>query len=218
MQQRFGNPRQRGKCPFKIEPNEPLSAETSIDQCSTCVCRNNTYLLSHKEDLRQIAFLTILEETPNYDPAHPSGASFITFMKAKVCIRLWREQRKLLQEVPCSHEECCQTDEENKKNPLEAVLVTHACAIENIADSAIQQIEGEFLRKHLPKLLEKLTEKERRVIEMKFFEEQRGVQIAQELGISEGRVSQLTQSAFAKLGKAYIALLNAEQGNPYREI
>lgn len=218
MQQRFGNPRQRGKCPFNIVPNDPLTAETSVDQCATCVCRNNTYLLSHKEDLQQIAFATILEETPNYDPEHPSGASFITFMKAKVCIRLWREQRKLLQEIPCSHQECCQTDEENEKNPLEAVLATQACAIENIADSAIQKIEGEFLQKHLPKLLAKLTKKERRVIEMKFFEEQRGVQIAQELDISEGRVSQLTQSALAKLGKAYIALLNTEQGNPYREI
>ena len=106
--------------------------------------------------LQQIAFLTILEETPNYDPDHPSGVSFITFIKAKVCIRLWREQRKLLQEVPCSHEEYCGTHDENKKNPLEAVLVTQTCAIENIADSAIQQIEDEFLRKHLPKLLEKL--------------------------------------------------------------
>ena len=218
MQQRFGNPQQRGLCPFKIEPNEPLTAETSVDQCSTCVCRNNPYLLSHKEDLQQIAFLTILEETPNYDPEHPSGASFITFMKAKVCIRLWREQRKLLQEIPYSHEECCGTHDEHKKNPLEAALVTQACAIEDIADSAIQQIEGEFLRQHLPELLEKLTEKEKCVIEMKFFEENSGVKIAQKLDISEGRVTQLTQSALAKLGKAYIAVLNTEQGNPYREI
>lgn len=220
MQQRFGNPQQRGKCPFKIVPNEPLTADASVDQCATCVCRNNTYLLSHKEDLRQIAFLTILEETPNYDPEHPSGASFTTFMKARVCIRLWQEQRRLLQEVPCSHDECCQThdENENERNPLETVLATRACAIENIADSAIQQIEGTFLRKHLPALLEKLTEKEKRIIELKFFGEQRGVQIAQALGISEGRVTQLTQRALVKLGKAYITMLNTAGGNPYREI
>lgn len=208
----YGNPSHRERCPFNIVPNDPLSAETSIDQCVSCVCRNNAYLKSHYEDLRQIAFLTILEETPNYDPKHPSGASFITFIKAKVCIRLWREQRKLLQEIPYPFQECS----EDKKNPLEAELITQACAIEDMADSVIQQIEIEFLRKCLPKLLERLTEKEKRVIQMKFFKEHTGMHIAQELNISEGRVTQLTQSALVKLGKAYLTELKCKQGNAYK--
>lgn len=217
MRQRYGNPSQRDLCPFDIVPNEPLSAEASIDQCVSCVCRNDAHLLSHFEDLRQIAFLTILEETPNYDPHHESGASFITFIKSKVCIRLWREQRKILREIPFSHQECCEDHSENKKNPLEASLITQACAIENLADNVIQQIEVEFLRKCLPKLLEKLTEKERCVIDMKFVKEYSGTQIAQELHISEGRVTQLTQSALVKLGKAYFTMLDTHQGNPYRQ-
>lgn len=217
MPKRYGNPSKRHLCPFDIVPNEPLSAETSIDHCVTCVCRNDAHLLSHSEDLRQIAFLTILEETPNYDPEHKSGASFITFIKSKVCIRLWREQRKLMQEIPFSHQERCEDNNESNKNPLKEALITQVCAIENIADNVIQQIEVEFLRKSLPKLLENLTEKERRVIEMKFVKEYHGTQIAQELNISEGRVTQLKQSALVKLGKAYLALLNTHQGNPYRE-
>ena len=212
MQIIHGNPSHRERCPFNIVPNEPLSAETSIDHCVSCVCRNNAYLKSHYDDLRQIAFLTILEETSNYDPNHPSGASFITFIKAKVCIRLWREQRKLLRETPYPYQECSEND---KKNPLEAELLTQACAIENMADSVIQQIEVDFLRKCLPKLMERLTEKEKRVIQMKFFKEHTGVQIAKELNISEGRVTQLTQSALAKLGKAYLTALKSKQGNPY---
>lgn len=209
-----GNPSHRERCPFNIVPNEPLSAITSIDHCVSCVCRNNAYLKSHYEDLRQIAFLTILEETPNYDPNHPSGASFITFIKAKVCIRLWREQRKLLQETPFPYQECSENEE---NNPLEAELLTQACAIEDMADSVIQQIEVNFLRKCLPKLIEKLTEKEKRVIQMKFFKEHTGVQIAKELNISEGRVTQLTQKALAKLGKAYLTTLKCKPGNPYKE-
>ncbi len=208
-----GNPSHRERCPFNIVPNEPLSAETSIDHCVSCVCRNNAYLKSHYEDLRQIAFVTILEETPNYDPNHPSGASFITFIKAKVCMRLWREQRKLLQETPYPYQECSETD---KQNPLEAELMTQACDIENMADSVIQQIEVNFLRKCLPKLIEKLTENEKRVIQMKFFKELTGVQIAKELNISEGRVTQLTQNALAKLGKAYLTALKSKRGNPYK--
>ncbi len=217
MRTLYANPSQRDRCPFNIVPNEPLSAEASIDQCVSCVCRNNTYLKSHDEDLRQLAFLTILEETPNYDPHHPSGASFITFIKAKVCIRLWREQRKLLKEMPYSHQECSEDNNEKKKNPLEASLIAQACAIENMADNVIQQIEVEFLRKCLPKLLEKLTKKEKRVIQMKFFETHSGVQIAQELNISEGRVTQLTHNALAKLGKAYLTILDTKRGNPYRQ-
>lgn len=208
-----GNPSHRERCPFNIVPNEPLSAKASIDHCVSCVCSNNAYLKSHYDDLRQIAFLTILEETPNYDPNHPSGASFITFIKAKVCIRLWREQRKLLQETPFPYQKC---SENEKNNPLEAELITQACAIEDIADSVIQQIEVDFLRKCLPKLIEKLTEKEKRVIQMKFFKEHTGVQIAKELNISEGRVTQLTQKALAKLGKAYLTTLKCKQGNPYK--
>ena len=208
-----GNPSHRERCPFNIVPNEPLSAETSIDHCVSCVCRNNAYLKSHYDDLRQIAFLTILEETSNYDPNHPSGASFITFIKAKVCIRLWREQRKLLREIPFPYQEC---SENENKNPLEAELITQACAIENMADSVIQQIEVGFLRKCLPKLMERLTEKEKRVIQMKFFKEHTGVQIAKELNISEGRVTQLTQKALAKLGKGYLTALKCKPGNPYK--
>ena len=95
-------------------------------------------------------------------------------------------------------------------------MITQACAVEDMADSVIQQIEVDFLRKCLPKLIEKLTEKEKRVIQMKFFKEHTGVQIAKELNISEGRVTQLTQKALAKLGKAYLTTLKCKQGNPYR--
>ena len=71
--------------------------------------------------------------------------------------------------------------------------------------------------KYLPKLMDKLTQKERSVIEMKFFKELNGMEIAEVLEVSEGRVSQITQSALVKLGKAYISTLENKQGNPYRD-
>ncbi len=42
---------------------------------------------------------------------------------------------------------------------------------------------------------------------MKFFEELSGVEIADSLGMSEGRVSQLKSKALAKLGKVYFRLV-----------
>lgn len=208
-------PHNRGQCAFYVIPNEPLSAETSINKCVKCACGNNSQMVSLNDDLKQIAFLTILEETPHYNPDHPSGASYTTFIKAKVCTRLWKEKTKILRETPYSHQECDGYDEDHQNNPLTEGLIRQACVIENMADNVIQQIEVEFLRKRLPKLLDKLTQNERRVIEMKFFEECRGVDVAEKIGISEGRVTQLTQSALAKLGKAYLAALDTEQGNPY---
>lgn len=216
----YGNPNHRGQCPFYVTPENALTAEPSIHQCVTCASRNSARLSQHYDDLRQIAFLTILEETPNYDPHHPSGASFITFMKAKVCTRLWQERRKLIREM--RETPYCHLDEDPHEdkdaNPLVAKLTAEACIVENMADHVIQKIEVEFLRNVLPDLRDKLTKKENRVIEMKFFEEMSGVQIAQALGFSEGRVTQLTQRALVKLGKAYITALDTQQGNPYQHI
>ena len=209
-------PHNRGKCPFYVTPDNPFSAKSSIDHCVNCVKSDKAHLESSIEDLRQIAFLTIIEETPKYDPDHPSGASYITFIKARVCTRLWSERQKVLRQTPFSHQEVAD-DTECESNPLIDNLDAQACAIENVADTVIQQIELETLQRYLPKLLETLTQKERSVIEMKFFKEFSGVEIADILEVSEGRVSQLTKSALEKLGKAYLGALEKAKGNPYSD-
>lgn len=72
-------------------------------------------------------------------------------------------------------------------NPLTENLKAQAGDIKNVADTVIQQIEVETLQNYLPELLNKLTQKERSVIEMKFFKEFSGVEIADILEVSEGR-------------------------------
>ena len=209
-------PNNRGQCPFYVIPDDPLSAKASVHQCVSCAVQNNAQMLSHNEDLRQIAFLTIIEETPKYDPDHPSGASYTTFIKAKVCTRLWQERTKILREIPYSHQECYDQDSDDTNNPLVMGLFAQACVIENMADNVIQKIEVEFLRNNLPNLMNKLSENERQVIQMKFFDACKGKQIAEKLNVTEGYVTRLTQSALAKLGKAYLNALDTENGNPYR--
>lgn len=65
--------------------------------------------------------------------------------------------------------------------------------------------------------MNRLTQKERAVIEMKFFQEFNGAEIAEILEVSKGRVSQITKSALEKLGKAYLVALESVRGNPYRD-
>ena len=82
-----------------------------------------------------------------------------------------------------------------------------ACAHEALEDEVIRQLEVEQFCEHLPQFLAKLTEKQRRVLEMKYFEECSGVEIAKALGISKGRVSQIMKTALEKVKKAYLLAL-----------
>lgn len=94
------NPQNSAQCPFYIKPESPLSAEESIKRCVACATFRDQRLQSIKEDLRQIAYETILKAAPTYDPAHESGASFTTFIRSQVCGQLWDEGKKHLQSTP----------------------------------------------------------------------------------------------------------------------
>ena len=195
-------PKDYSKCPFYITPDDPLSAMPSVQRCAQCVIANNPQLASHRDDLQQIALLTILETAPKYDASHPSGASFITYIKAKVCNSLWAYRATELKYLPFALEE--EPVEEQPPNLLVSRLIAEACTQEKMEDVVIQQMAVEAFRKQLPDILANLSEKERRVLVLKFFQERTGVEIAKELSISAGRVSQLTKAALAKVKKAYL--------------
>ena len=158
-----------------------------------------------RDDFHQLAYLTIMEEAPNYDPNHPSGASFVTFIKSRVCYRLWLERRKESKYTPFSHDEPTDVDR-CSLNPLVSSLLAGACASESIEDEVCMKIEVEQLRSFLPQLLSKLGEKEREVIRLKFFAECSGIEISRQLCVSEGRVSQLLKTALSKLKKVLLRL------------
>ena len=197
-------PHYSAKCPFYIEPNTPLSAENSIQQCVRCATHGHCHLQGMREDFRQIAYLTILEDEPKYDPDHPSGASFITFMKKRVCGALWSERRNALKYTPFSMDPPSEPDAD--PNPLVAVLTAEACASESLEDEVCEKIEVEELRSFLPQMLKRLSKKERRVIELKYFKDSSSRDIAKQLRVSEGRVSQLLKSALGKLRKAHLKM------------
>ena len=156
-------------------------------------------------DLHQIARLAIAENSPKYDPEHKSGASFCTFIRSKVCNTLWNESEKLLQWIPCPAVEEVQEPQQFAANPLADGLAAEACQCEGVDETAAFDVDLERFKTLLPQLLSRLSEKEGLVLKMKFFEELKGVEIAKRLGISKGRVSQLSRSALTKLEKLYLS-------------
>ena len=191
-------------CPFHIKPNQPLSAAESVVRCVECVARDCASLKRSKPDLHQLAYLTILENSPKYDPKHKSGASLGTFIRTRVCTKLWNERDKALKAVPYSVLEGDNGTQHQQVNRLMDGLVAEALLHDGVEDTVAREIDVENFKIALPQLLGCLSQKERAVIEMKFYDGLKAVEIADRLGVSEGRISQLSRKALAKLGKAYL--------------
>ena len=196
-------PHHSKKCPFHITPNQSLSAEKSVARCVKCVICNNQRLQGMKADLHQIAHLTIVENSPKYDPEHESGASFSTFIRSRVCATLWNESEKLLRWIPFPVVDGIGETQEFAANPLVDGLVADACQCGSVDEQVIRCVEVEQFKRLLPQFLAALSDKERRALKLRFFEGLKGVEIAEILGVTKGRVSQLIHTAFAKLKKAY---------------
>lgn len=197
-------PHYSSKCPFHINPTNPLTATKSITRCVECVSCGNQRLQHMKPDLQQIAYLTVLENSPKYNPDHHTGASYTTFIRSRVCTKLWNERKKLLQSIPYPTVDEVGEPQQFTANPLTYELTTEACQCEAIDETVARRVDVETFKTLLPQLLPSLSEKEGMVLKMKFFEELKAVEIAKRLGISEGRVSQLLRLALTKLKKLYL--------------
>ena len=86
-------------CPFHIKPNQPLSAAGVGGTVRRPRLRPAKAVEAGSAPL---AYLTILENSPKYDPKHKSGASLGTFIRARVCAKLWNERDKALKAIPYS--------------------------------------------------------------------------------------------------------------------
>ena len=204
----YRHPGNSGKCPFYIHPDDVLTAEASIRQCVSCATQGDACLQARRDDFRQLAYLTILEEIPNYDPAHPSRASFITFIKSRVCSTLWSQRRKELKYLTLPLVEVQASSSHNDApiglNSLTAALYNAACETESMEDEVIENIHVQQFRERLPVMLKRLSDQERKVVRLKYFHDYTGARIAKALGVSKGRVSQIIKTALSKLKNAYL--------------
>ena len=156
-------------CSFHVNPNQPLTAKKSIDRCVECVSCGHQRLQAKKADLHQIAYLAILENVPKYDENHESGASLGTFIRARVCAKLWNERDKDLKAIPYSALEGDSEAQQQKVNRLMDGLVAESLLYESVEDAVAWEVDIESFKKALPQLLPCLSQKERAVVDMKFY-------------------------------------------------
>ena len=182
-----------------------------------CATRRDQRLQCVKEDLHQIAYQTVLEAAPTHDPAHASGASFTTFIRSRACGELWEKGKNYLKSISflslddasCAESQLYQDGPDPlRNNPLIDRLAADVCQGGGVDEEVIRHVEVEQFKRLLPQLLARLSEKEKMVLELRFFEEKKVVEIAKVLGVTKGRVSQLINTACGKLKKGY---LNASQ-------
>ena len=67
-----------------------------LNRCADCMAYAAPKLPSFRDDLLQIASITLLEKGTAFDPAHESCASFGTFIRPRICVSLTNARRKEL--------------------------------------------------------------------------------------------------------------------------
>lgn len=174
-----------------------------LRRCAACIASAASQRLDLRDDLFQVASLTLIEKGPAFNPTHQSGASFGTFIRPRICGALTDEKSR---ELTHSTRECPNFEDawDSSEDPgaevnqdigrLWKVPDPHA----EFEATLVRNISFETA---LPKLLKMLTPREREIFAC-LRENQQNCEIAEALTISEARVSQLVKQVTLKLTNA----------------
>ena len=198
------------KCPpYKhqgvfLPDNETVkSLLPDLTHCATCIANATPQRNDLREDLLQVASLTLIDKGPTFNPEHESGANFRSFIRVRICGALMDAKER---EVRHSTREVSMPDEE--WNPHETSDSADEPEIESLWQfpDPHAEFENKLVRdisfaSVLPKLLKILTPRERKVF-IYLRENRQNHEIAKVLNLSKSRVSQLVAQVTLKLTNA----------------
>ena len=178
-----------------------------LNRCADCMAYTAPTLPYFRDDLLQIASITLLEKGPAFDPAHDSCASFGTFIRPRICGGLLNARRKELNHhrreghepigVPDMHNAA---DTEADTDPAFMLNVPDPTT-ESFDDALVWDISVANFERALPEILNELTPREQQVFNC-IRDDLRNTDIAEVLHLSRGRVSQLVNQVEIKLKQA----------------
>ena len=174
-----------------------------LTHCAACIANATPQRNDLREDLLQVASLTLIDKGPAFNPEHESGANFRSFIRVRICGALMdakeREVRHRTREVSMPDEEwnLHETSDSADEPELESLCQfpdPHA-EFENrlVRDISFTSV--------LPELLKILTPRERKVF-IYLRENRQNHEIAKVLNVSKSRVSQLVAQVTLKLTNA----------------
>ena len=177
-----------------------------MKRCARCVAFQSPRCPDFLDDLEQFAAITLIEKGPLYDPFHKSRASFGTFIRPQICLRLLNEKRL---EMKIQDRLGLVSDPEGAFAEADADSLQGVSAIELYPDPRAadftEEVVDAALREDffgaLPKLLRCLTPREREAFQHLRTDASSDA-IAASLELSKGRVSQLKKQVIEKLGEA----------------
>lgn len=166
-----------------------------LNRCADCMANAYPKLLDIRDDLLQRGCLVLLEKGTAYDPKHPSGANFGTFIRPRICGALMDAKAK---EIAYREHERPYTSETQNDSEAAQDSCQLAEPIDPYAEFEDELIEDIALASALPVILKTLTPRQRDIY-TGLCENQKNCEIANNLGISEARVSLLVKKVKRKI-------------------
>ena len=198
------------KCPsythkgvFEANNETLIRFENDLDRCAQCVAYGTPALPSFREDLLQIARITLWEKGPLFDPNHEKKASFRTYILPWICGALAKAKNKETQHcqrfMPHPSEDDCPYESSEIRSHSEASIILSASDPQsNFVDKLIYEMWNADFEKLLPELLQCLTKREKEVFTL-IRADMKQCDIAEALTLSKPRVSQLLKQTELKL-------------------
>lgn len=178
-----------------------------LNRCADCMACMAPKLPSFRDDLLQIASITLFEKGPAFDPTHKSRASFGTFIRPRICVSLTNARLKELDYhgrerlQPIGVSDTHHTADTEADTDMAFVPNVLDPTTESFVDALIWDISVANFESALPQLLNELTPRERQVFVF-IRQDMRNRDIAEALHLSPGRVTQLVNQVEIKLKQA----------------
>lgn len=177
---------------------------SDLRRCANCIAYEPPSLPAFRDDLIQIASITLIKKGPAFNPTHKSGASFGTFIRPRICGSLIDAKHK---ELKHRARECSESYMDVAANgklnvddekDIDLILNVPDPNAECFVDELIWEIAVANFEKVLPQLLENLTPREQQVFTC-IREGMSNCDIAKVLKLSQPRISQLARNVEQKL-------------------
>lgn len=190
---------------FIVDNTTMCSLRPDMERCARCIAFQSPRSPDFSDDLEQFAAITLIEKGPAYDPFHESRASFGTFIRPHICLRLMNEKKREVKyqgrmDLTSGTGEAFSGTDDDFPQGVSAIETYPDSGAARFTEAVADAAAREDFFEALPELVACLTPRERQVFEY-LRADVSPIAIAAVLKLSKGRVSQLRKQVIEKLSE-----------------